>query len=97
LRGSATDVAVEAFGASNVEADNEVWPDFHPSNKTPLPGTPDLCRNPSGWANFPDFVVTRRWQTPSIHPTDKRDPWGLRYASLLELEKIRAQRHPRES
>jgi hypothetical protein len=56
-----------------------------------------LCRNPSDWANFPDFVVTRRWQTPSIHPTDKRDPWELRDASLLELEEIGAQRHPRES
>jgi hypothetical protein len=47
------DVAVEAFGASNVEADNEVWPDFHPSNKKPLPGTPDLCRNPRAGPIFP--------------------------------------------
>jgi hypothetical protein len=36
-------------------------------------------------ANFPDFRVHRRWQTPS-----------LRRSSFLELGKIRAQRYPRE-
>ena len=33
-------------------------------------------------ANFPDFVVARRWQTP-----------GMRHSSLLELGKIGSRRH----
>jgi hypothetical protein len=37
-------------------------------------------------ANFPDFRVGRRWDTP-----------GIRRSFLLELRKIGAQRRPRES
>jgi hypothetical protein len=36
----------DGFGGSKVEADNEVWLDFHPIDKMPSLGTPDLRRNP---------------------------------------------------
>ncbi|MGB7265970.1 MAG: hypothetical protein WBC92_10690 [Terracidiphilus sp.] len=32
----------EGFGGTKVEAENEVWPDFHPSDTKPSPGAPDL-------------------------------------------------------
>jgi hypothetical protein len=52
-----------------------------------------------GGANFPDFLVARRWQTPGIHPSAKnaRAGDGMRRFSLLELEKNGLQRRPRES
>jgi hypothetical protein len=30
----------EGFGGSKVEADNEVWPNFHPIDEDLSPGTP---------------------------------------------------------
>ncbi len=35
----------EGFGGTKVEAENEVWPDFHPSDTKPSPGAPDLRRS----------------------------------------------------
>ena len=45
----------EGCGGPTVEDENEVWPDFHPCDKDPSPGTPDLCRNPEGWGQFLPF------------------------------------------
>jgi hypothetical protein len=42
----------EGFGGSKVEGDNEVWPDFHPSDEIPSLGTPDFTRNPKGRGQF---------------------------------------------
>jgi hypothetical protein len=46
----------EGLGGSKVKADNEVWTDFHPSDKDPSLGTPDLRRNPPGWGQFSPFL-----------------------------------------
>jgi hypothetical protein len=36
----------EGCGGSTAEGENEVWPDFHPSDKDASLGTPDFRRNP---------------------------------------------------
>src|SRR5258708_39905771 len=57
-------------GWYTVKGENEVWPDFHPRDKDPSPGSPDLRRNPKGRGQFSSF---RR-------PSSLVD---TRYASLL--------------
>ena len=74
----------DGFGGSKVEADNEAWPDFHPTDMYPSPGTPDLRRNPEGWGQFLSFpcrssLTDTRVSTPRM----KTYPWGPRDASLL--------------
>ncbi|MGA3159651.1 MAG: hypothetical protein ABSC77_00425 [Terracidiphilus sp.] len=38
----------EGCGGSTVEGENEVWPDFHPSDEDQSLGTPDFRRSPKG-------------------------------------------------
>jgi len=45
----------EGCGGSTVEGENEVWPDFHPSDKDPSLGTPDFRCNPKGRGQFSPF------------------------------------------
>ena len=50
----------EGCGGSTVEGENEVWPDFHPSDKKPSPGTRICAATRRDGAIFPQLFVSRR-------------------------------------
>ncbi|HEY3628919.1 MAG TPA: hypothetical protein VGL00_21695 [Terracidiphilus sp.] len=48
----------EGCGGSTAQDDNEVWPDFHPSDEDLSPGTPDFHRNPKGRGRFSSISLS---------------------------------------
>jgi hypothetical protein len=82
---------VRGLWQSTVEGENEVWPDFHPSDEdlslgTPdfhpsdedlSLGTPDFCRNPKGRGHFSSFLRRLSLTYP-----------GMQRSAVLELGKM---------
>ena len=50
----------DGCGGSTAQDDNEVWTDFHPSDKDLSPGPRICAATRRDGASFPDFVVARR-------------------------------------
>src|SRR5271165_2513735 len=74
----------EGCGGSTVEGENEVWPDFHPNDKGPSLGTPDLRRNPSGRGQFSSSLRRSSLADTRYLPRGRRPVrGGPLYASLL--------------